>query len=295
MNEVARRAGLRVEYVYEDGWTDIIAMVRDGKADIAPGMGISRDRSQVLAFSAFIDAFPISFFIRPESGGIDSSAGRHLVGAVQGSVTAETLRARKDVKLALYESYPNGLFDLLSGKLDAFAGPAPTLWQIARDAKVEDRIKVVDKPITEIRRAIALRKADTALLERLNAAIGEYVGTPAYRQAYAKWYGKAVPYWTEGRIVAAGSTVLLVVIVVMAGWRYLSLLRLNRELQTALAEIKSLRGILPVCASCKKIRDEKGAWHQMEAYIQDRTDANFSHGICPDCATRLYPKYTDKP
>ena len=63
------------------------------------------------------------------------------------------------------------------------------------------------------------------------------------------------------------------------------------ELQQALAEIKTLHGILPICASCKKIRDDSGAWHQLEVYIRDRTDAEFSHGLCADCAAKLYPEY----
>ncbi len=61
-----------------------------------------------------------------------------------------------------------------------------------------------------------------------------------------------------------------------------------------LAEIKSLHGILPICSSCKKIRDDKGAWHQMEAYIHDHTNAEFSHGLCAECARKMYPKYYKK-
>ena len=63
------------------------------------------------------------------------------------------------------------------------------------------------------------------------------------------------------------------------------------ELQKALAEIKTLHGIVPICASCKKIRDDEGAWHQMETYISEHTDAQFSHGICKECAKKLYPEY----
>lgn len=64
--------------------------------------------------------------------------------------------------------------------------------------------------------------------------------------------------------------------------------RLVRELQAALAEVKTLHGILPICASCKRIRDDRGAWQQIESYVRERSDAEFSHGICPECAQRLY-------
>ncbi len=65
--------------------------------------------------------------------------------------------------------------------------------------------------------------------------------------------------------------------------------RLIAQLKEALAEIKTLSGFLPICASCKMIRDDKGYWNQLETYIRDHSEADFSHGICPDCAKRLYP------
>lgn len=67
------------------------------------------------------------------------------------------------------------------------------------------------------------------------------------------------------------------------------LAKYNEELQNALLEIKQLKGIIPICASCKKIRDDEGYWHQVEVYLQKHTEAEFSHGICPDCKSKLYP------
>lgn len=64
--------------------------------------------------------------------------------------------------------------------------------------------------------------------------------------------------------------------------------RLIAELKDALSNIKILKGLLPICASCKKIRDDKGYWKKIEIYIQEHSEADFSHGICPDCATRFY-------
>lgn len=64
------------------------------------------------------------------------------------------------------------------------------------------------------------------------------------------------------------------------------------ELRQAIGDVKALTGLLPICASCKRIRDDQGYWSQVEAYITSRTEATFSHGICPDCVERLYPKYS---
>jgi PAS domain S-box-containing protein len=64
----------------------------------------------------------------------------------------------------------------------------------------------------------------------------------------------------------------------------------EKALKQAFDEIRTLRGIVPICASCKKIRDDKGFWSQVEVYVQKHTEAEFSHGICPDCMKNLYPE-----
>ena len=63
---------------------------------------------------------------------------------------------------------------------------------------------------------------------------------------------------------------------------------LNLELQSALAEVKALSGLLPICAGCKRIRDDGGYWNQIERYISNHSQASFSHGICPECAVKFY-------
>jgi len=62
-----------------------------------------------------------------------------------------------------------------------------------------------------------------------------------------------------------------------------------QDLQTALSEVKTLRGFLPICSYCKKIRDDKGYWNQIESYIQEHSDAEFSHSVCQECAKKYYP------
>jgi DNA-binding NarL/FixJ family response regulator len=70
--------------------------------------------------------------------------------------------------------------------------------------------------------------------------------------------------------------------------------KLLAQLEHSMKEIKTLRGFLPICAYCKKIRDDKGYWTQIETYISAQTQAEFTHGICPDCADKLYGNYLDK-
>jgi len=63
----------------------------------------------------------------------------------------------------------------------------------------------------------------------------------------------------------------------------------HNDLQKALENTKMLSGLLPICSSCRKIRDDEGYWKQIEEYIREHSEAEFSHGICPDCAKKLYP------
>jgi len=65
--------------------------------------------------------------------------------------------------------------------------------------------------------------------------------------------------------------------------------QLTLSLQKALDEIKTLNGLIPICAACKKIRDDQGYWQSVEQYIGEHSGAQFSHGICPDCIKKLYP------
>lgn len=64
--------------------------------------------------------------------------------------------------------------------------------------------------------------------------------------------------------------------------------KLINELKDALANVKQLSGMLPICASCKKIRDDKGYWNRIETYISEHSEILFSHGLCPDCAKKAY-------
>lgn len=66
--------------------------------------------------------------------------------------------------------------------------------------------------------------------------------------------------------------------------------KLINELQEALGKIRTLKGLIPICSSCKKVRDDEGYWHQVEVYIRDHSTAEFSHSLCPDCFQKLYPE-----
>jgi hypothetical protein len=67
----------------------------------------------------------------------------------------------------------------------------------------------------------------------------------------------------------------------------------KKALEQSIKHVKTLQGLLPICASCKKIRDDKGYWNQIEVYVRDHSEADFSHSICPECFPKLYPELCD--
>lgn len=106
------------------------------------------------------------------------------------------------------------------------------------------------------------------------------------------WAGKVYPsplveFWNL--FVRLGFFVIISLLVSRLRAEFDEHRRLIDRLEGALREIKQLNGLLPICASCKKIRDDNGGWTQIETYISRHTDAEFTHGICPECAEKLYP------
>ena len=96
----------------------------------------------------------------------------------------------------------------------------------------------------------------------------------------------------SGPVILDGKTILHSIIHDVTARKHMeeALEEERRQLQQALDEVRTLRGIVPICANCKKIRDDKGYWSQVEEYVSDHTEAEFSHGICPDCMGKIYPE-----
>jgi len=94
----------------------------------------------------------------------------------------------------------------------------------------------------------------------------------------------------EGILVIVSYSASILIII---GLIVLNSQRTERDLQSAMAEVKTLRGIVPICSSCKRIRDDDGYWNAVETYVHEHTEAQFSHSLCPDCAQRLYPEYAE--
>jgi hypothetical protein len=109
------------------------------------------------------------------------------------------------------------------------------------------------------------------------------------------WGGHIPDFMASGALQGLSFVVFLTCnIMIMGGLISITSKRTENDLLSAKEEIKSLRDFLPICANCKKIRDDQGYWQQVENYIAEQTGAELTHGICPDCMKKLYPELGNK-
>jgi PAS domain S-box-containing protein len=236
MESITNRTGFQVNYICKSGWSEMIGAIESGEADLGVLLR-SEEREKKLLFSVPIDITYLSLFARSGSDVNPALApAGYTVGIIKGSMAYEQLHNRPDVKLRVVDSYQAGIFSLLAGEIGLFAGEESMILRQAREARLDDRIKRVGKPFIERERGLAVRKDNNRLQAALNESLSGFVGSPEYQRIYLKWYGTPTPYWTGEKILSVSAASLLIVIGVMAFWRYLSLAKINKDLVQQNAE-----------------------------------------------------------
>jgi len=232
MNKVAELANIKIEYSVKATWSDVDKALLEGEADLIPNLGITPGRRARFNFSLPVETYPVSIFVRSETEYIRglSDLPEHSTAVVQYNIGEKILKAYPDIRLKRFQKAQEALFELLSGNVDALAYPMPVVTEMAKAIGVEDHIKIVGKPLTEIKRAMAVRKDHTVLLNLLNNTLQEFLGSKEFRDIYLKWHAKPTPYWTTQRAVWLMGIVLAFAMISMFGWRYVSILRINKQL-----------------------------------------------------------------
>lgn len=153
--------------------------------------------------------------------------------------------------------------------------------------------------LVQLQQALALAEAlglkqEIFTCHELLATTYEALGQPAQALAHYKQFHRSKEELFSEQATQKVKT-LQVIHDTAAAKREAEIYRLkNVELQAALDQVKQLSGLLPICGSCKKIRDDSGYWQDVAVYISSHSEAEFSHGICPDCMAQLYPEYHQK-
>jgi PAS domain S-box-containing protein len=232
---LSQRTGHEIEYRVYDSWPELQSALKARQIDLVPNMGIADLRSEWAEFSLPVETFPVSLFVRRQTVDIDSLADfeRRPLGVVEANIGVQLVAANPQLQDRTFIDVDSALLALLAGTIDGLIYPRPTLEKLARDARLADKIKALPTPLLEIKRGIAVPKGDFALLEEFNAQIPQFLQSQDYHDIYLRWYGESEPAWSHEELLTLFGVLLGAVVLLMAGWRYLSVKRLNQQLNLA--------------------------------------------------------------
>ena len=247
MEEVAREAGLQIEYRSTPTWFDAMKALAEGRADLIPDMGITPDRMKEFDFSRPTHSIPISLFVRSDNKDIhslDDLRGR-VTGVVRTNIGIAILSMHPDVIEKEYLSLNDLYVALLMGEVEAAIYPEPNFIMLMVDLGTQGRIKTVGKPITVVHRGIAVRKGNTALLEKINPAITVVLQSPPYQQMLQRWFPGPPSFWNSKRVALLLALMLLLMAV---AWQ-MNRVRILRHMNKSLAEANTFSNAILDAAS----------------------------------------------
>lgn len=316
----AMREGLELEFRRCSN-TQLWEAVDRGELDLVSAAIYSEERLGKVDFSVPLAYVPYILVARKETAGIQSERdlqGKELL-VVERSAMMRYANARS-LPFRRVPNYETGLSELVAGKGDAILVPKFTWLHLSKELHLSG-LQAVPTEIYPERVCFAVRKGQSPLLAQLNEAVFQLKSSGELDQIYDRHLGSLEQSQLPFRRAARKLAVILLPALLLLGflvqvlWTF-SLRRLVKrrttelrlelgkraeaeaELETtierlssALQEVKQLSGLLPICANCKKIRDSKGGWQPLETYISAKSEATFSHGICPECSQELYPEY----
>lgn len=301
--------------------TQLWEAVDRGELDLVSAAIYSEERLGTVDFSVPLAHVPYILLARKGAAGIQSERdlqGKELL-VVERSAMMRYANAR-GLAFRSVPDYETGLMELAGGRGDAILVPKFTWLHLSKQLHLSG-LQAVPTEIYPERVCFAVRKGQSALLAKLNEAVFQLKSNGKLDQIYDRHLGSLeqsqLPFKRAARKLAVILIPALLLLGVLAqlAWTFslrrlvkqrtseLSLSLKQREaaeaelettverLSSALSEVKQLSGLLPICANCKKIRDSRGGWQPLESYISAKSEATFSHGICPECSQEMYPEY----
>jgi two-component system sensor histidine kinase EvgS len=283
-------------------WPEVLKRAKSGEIDLIPCAAKTKDREVYLNFSTPYLSFPLVILSRKDApfiGGIDDLYGKKLAIIKKNAVPA-WLSANNIKYEAYYVKSPLKKLEAVSlSRADAVIENLAAATYIIQKYGITNVKIAAPTEYGNYNLHIAVRKDLPELLGIVNKVI-YWIKPEEHMKIRNKWLSVRYEHGISQTDILRWILITLFGTTVM----FLIVFRWNRklqkeiaqrvkvivELEEALAENKTLKGIVPICASCKKIRDDKGYWNLLESFIEKNSEASFSHGMCPECADVLYGK-----
>lgn len=232
IEQIAKHADLKIKYIIKDSWTETANTLKRGQADLIPNLGISQSRQRHFDFSTPVETFSISIIVRAETKKIRSieDLAKKIVGVIKYNIGAKIVKELPNVFSIIYDQPENALIALLSGYVDAVVYPKSVMLKVARDSRLSNRIKIVGKPVKEIKRGVAVQAGNKELLGIINNGIEKFSESGQHEAIYAKWYGKPEPFWTVFRVILISGLIIFFVTILFIFWKYYYARKLNKKL-----------------------------------------------------------------
>ncbi len=232
MEHLAAQSNISISYTVLPTWQRTMNALLDGQADLIPNVSITPERQVWINFTSPVETFAVSIFVRSDNYSISSTQDlwNSRVATVRSNVGAQMTSQIEGVQMVTFNDPEEALFCLLSGNCDALIYHQPVIVKLARDIRLDQHIKTVGEPLAEVKRAIAIRIGREDLLERLQPAVEEFIGSSEYQRIYTKWFGTPTPFWTIKRTILTMGTISLLIILAILSWRNRTFRTVNEKL-----------------------------------------------------------------
>ncbi len=242
LNELSKQSGLKISIKKMASQSAAIEALSQGEIDLIPNFVASDQRQNQILLTRPVETFRISMFVKNNFSDITShnDLRLHRIGVVKGLFAQKIFDNRPEINPIVYPNISSALIALLSGEINALVQSEHRLWHIAKRADLAKYLKIVGDPVAVIERSIAVKRRDSALLLKLNEAIDKLAKSDAHRNIYTEWFALGEFYWRPKTITILIGSALLAGLILMGIWRYLTVLRLNKELSTAITHAENL-------------------------------------------------------
>lgn len=316
---IAREMGLDVD-IRLGTWGAIRSGLASGDIDVVQGMFYSVERDEEFGFSPPYTAVQHVFAVRegfPVPRDMEDLAGKTLLVMAGDVMDDLAVSMGYEDQIRAVPSQEEALRMLAAGEGDcALVARVPALYWIKNNRW--DNLKVSEHSVFSAECCYAVLRGNENVLHQFSEGLASVKTTDEYRRIQAKWLS---PYESPGISLRTAIPYVLVpflLLFALLGGSFLWSRSLKRqvlsrtrelasknalllelrdalaarvqELEDAATQIKSLQGIVPICMHCHRIRDDEEAWQKLEKYIQEHSDAQLSHSLCPDCLAKYYPE-----
>ena len=294
--------GIEIETVPDLPWPDVLDRTKRKELDLIACSAKSPDREEFLLFTEAHLSFPMVIISRDDSpfiGGLEDLSGQK-VAVVTKNIVSDWLK-RDNIKIIPVQSEtPLAALEAVSvGSAEAYIGNLASCSYQIHERGLSNLKIAAPTEYKNYSLFIAVRNDWPELVSILNKALNA-MAPKQHSEIRNQWlsirYEHGVRAWDVIRIILIISLFATLIIALILLWnrrlaREIDIRKKTEEdLKEALENIKSLSGLLPICAHCKNIRDDKGYWNQIEEYLEVHTRASFSHSLCPKCYEELYGK-----